>query len=155
MKNLILVILLSYTTLLQAQSFSKHNILGVWEVSSKKLNGFTTFGKDFSKNRGEAYTLIFNKKGLVKNATTGTIYNYEIINGNLKIYQTKTYKNNYKIKDKRHYDLWAMGGSFENCNVAKIIKKKMIGYHHKDGYKWCKIEDYPQPTFRSSEDYNF
>jgi len=155
MKNFILSFILSFTTLLQAQSFSKNNILGVWEVSSKKLNGFTTFGKDFSKNRGEVYTLIFNKKGLVKNATTGSIYNYTIINGNLKIYQTKTYKYNHKIKDKKHYDLWAMSGSYEGCNLAKIKVKKLTGCYRKEGYKFCKIEDYPQPTFRSSEDYNF
>ena len=86
MKTIILSLILSFTSLLQAQSFSKHNILGVWEVSSKNLNGFTTFGKDFSKTRGEAYTLVFNKKGLVKNKTTGSIYNYEIINHQLKIY---------------------------------------------------------------------
>ena len=155
MKNLILVILLSFTTLLQAQSFSKNNILGVWEVSSKKLNGFTTFGKDFSKNRGEVYTLIFNKKGLVKNVTTGSIYNYTIINGNLKIYQTKTYKYNHKIKDKKHYDLWAMSGSYEGCNFAKIKVKKLTGYFRKEDYRFCKIEDYPHPTFDSSKEYNF
>jgi len=154
MKTIILSLILSFTTLLQAQSFSKNNILGVWEVSSKKLNGFTSFGKEFSKNRGESYTLIFNKKGLVKNATTGTIYNYEILNGNLKIYQTKIYKNNYKIKDKKHYDLWAITGSFENCSVAKIMKKKLTGYYRKDGYKFCKIQNYPQPTFKS-EDFKF
>jgi len=155
MKNLILVILLSFTTLLQAQSFSKNNILGVWEVSSKKLNGFTTFGKEFSKNRGEAYTLIFNKKGLVKNATTGSIYNYTIINGNLKIYQTQTYKYNHEIKDKKHYDLWAISGSYEGCNLAKIKVKKLTGYYRKDGYKWCKVQDYPHPTFNNIEDFNF
>jgi len=154
MKTIILSLILSFTTLLQAQSFSKNNILGVWEVSSKKLNGFTSFGKEFSKNRGEAYTLIFNKKGLVKNATTGTIYNYEIINGNLKIYQIKTYKYNYKKKDKNHYDLWAITGSYENCSIAKIVKKKLTGYYRKEGYKFCKIQNYPQPTFKS-EDFNF
>jgi hypothetical protein len=127
----------------------------VWEVSSKTIHGFTTFGKDFSKHRGESYTLIFNKKGLVKNATTGSIYNYEVINGNLKIYQTKTYKNNYKIKDKRHYDLWAMSGSYEGCSLAKIKVKKLTGFYRKEGYRFCKIEDYPQPIFSSSEEYNF
>ena len=155
MKTIILLLMLSFTTLLQAQSFSKNNILGVWEVSSKKLNGFTSFGKEFSKNRGEAYTLIFNKRGLVKNTTTNSIYNYEIINHQLKIYQTKkTYKYNYKKKDKKHYDLWAISGSFENCSVAKIVKKKLTGYYRKDGYKWCKVQNYPQPTFKS-EDFNF
>ncbi len=154
MKNLILVILLSFTTLLQSQSFSKNNILGVWEVSSKKMQGFTSFGKEFSTTRGQSYILIFNKHGFVKNKTTGSIYNYEIINGKLKIYQTKTYKYNHKIKDKKHYDLWAITGDFENCSVAKIVKKNLTGFYHKDGYKFCKIQDYPQPIFRS-EDFKF
>ena len=50
------------------------------------------------KGSGNYNPIVFNKKGLVKNKTTGSIYNYEIINHQLKIYQTKTYKNNYKIK---------------------------------------------------------
>ncbi|MCF6339946.1 MAG: hypothetical protein L3J10_04230 [Sulfurimonas sp.] len=149
MKTIILSLILSFTTLLQAQPFSKNNILGVWEVSSKKMQGFTSFGKEFSTTRGQSYILIFNKHGFVKNKTTGSIYNYEIINGKLKIYQTKIYKNNYKIKDKKHYDLWAITGSFENCSVAKIVKKKLTGYYRKDGYKFCKIQNYPQPTFQS------
>ena len=154
MKNLIIMILLSITTL-YAQSFNKHNILGVWEVSSLKSNGFTTFGKEFSTNRGEVYTLIFNKKGLVKNITTDTIYNYEIINGNLKIYQTKTYKNNYKVVNKKRYDLWELSGNFENCKKAKIIKKKFTGYYRKEGYKWCKIQNHPRTVFYGSEDFKF
>jgi len=155
MKAIILSLILSFTTLLQAQSFSKNNILGVWEVSSKKIEGFTSFGKNFSTNRGLPYILIFNKQGLVKNKTTGSIYNYEIINGNLKIYQTKTYKYNYKIKDKKHYDLWAISGSYEGCNLAKIKVKKLTGYYRKEAYKWCKVQDYPHPTFNSKEDFNF
>lgn len=154
MKTLILMILLSINSLF-AQSFTQHNILGVWEVSSKKPNGFTTFGKDFSTNRGEVYTLIFNKRGLVKNQTTGSIYNYEIINSNLKIYQTKTYKNDYKVKDKRHYDLWAFSGSFENCSIAKITEKKLTGYYRKEGYKWCKVQNHPRTTFYTNEDFDF
>ena len=154
MKTIILSLILSFATLLQAQSFSKNNIFGVWEVSSKKLNGFTSFGKEFSKNRGEAYTLIFNKRGLVENEITGSIYNYEIINHQLKIYQTKTYKYNYKKKDKKHYDLWTITEKFENCSVAKIVKKNLTGYYRKDGYKWCKVQDYPKPTFQS-EDFKF
>jgi hypothetical protein len=63
MKNIILIILLSLT--LQTQPYTKQSILGVWEVSSLKLNGFTSFGKEFSTNRGETYTLLFNKRGFV------------------------------------------------------------------------------------------
>ena len=156
MKNLILMILLSITTLLQAQSFSKNNILGTWEVSSIKENSFTSFGVDFSTQRGLAYTLIFNKKNRVKNTTTGTIYEYEIINGNLKIYQSKTYKNGYKIKYKKRYDLLSVVGEFEGCLKVKIITKKLKGYYRKDGYKFCKTENQPIPTYTTSKkDYNF
>ena len=154
MKTIILSLILSFTTILQAQSFSKNNILGVWEVSSKKMQGFTSFGKEFSTTRGQSYILIFNKQGLVKNKTTGSIYNYEIINHQLKIYQTKIYKYNLKKKDKKHYDLWTITGDYENCSLAKVVKKKLTGYYRKDGYKWCKIQNYPQPTFKS-EDFNF
>ncbi|MDA7817049.1 hypothetical protein N9A28_02545 [Sulfurimonas sp.] len=155
MKNLILMILLSVSSLLQAQSFSKNNILGVWEVSSLKENGFAMFGKDNSKVRGEPYTLIFNRQGLVKNKNTSEVYNYEIINNQLKIYQTKTYKNNYKIKNKYKFDLMVMSGDFENCSLVKITKKKITGYYRKEGYKWCKVQDYPQVISYTNEDFKF
>ena len=157
MKTIFLMLLLSISSLLQAQSFTQNNILGVWEVSSLKLNGFTMFGKDNnSKTRGKAYTLVFNKQGLVKNKNTGTIYNYEIIDGGqLKVYQTKTYRNNYKIKDKRHYDLMAMSGTFEGCQVVKVITKRITGHFRKEGYLWCKVQNYPQKIILNTEDYDF
>ena len=142
--------------LLQAQSFTKNYLLGTFEISSLKLNGFTVFGKDFSTKRGEVYTLVFNKKGLVKNATTGTIYNYEIIEGNLQIYQTMTYSNNYKIKQKQKYDLYTISEDFESCLKVKITTKKIPGFFQKNGYKFCKIESYPIPTYTTSKkDYDF
>jgi len=155
MNKLLLLLFLSLT--IYAKPYTKQSILGVWEVSSKKINGFTTFGKDFSTTRGESYILVFNKKGLVKNKNTGSIYNYEIIQGKLKIYETKTYRNNYKVKDKVRFDLWEMSAYFENCPTAKIITKKMMGYYNKKrAYKWCKIEDYPQATFQTDiENYRF
>jgi len=153
LKNIILIIL--FTLTIQAQPYTKQSILGVWEVSSLKLNGFTSFGKEFSTNRGETYTLLFNKRGFVKNITTGSIYNYEIINHQLKIYQTKTYKYGNQVKDTRHYDLWKISGTFENCYKSKIIKKKMTGSYRKNGYKWCKIQEYPQPISASVANYNF
>jgi hypothetical protein len=73
---------------LSAQQYTQNNITGAWEVSSLKLNGFSSFGKESPTNRGETYTFLFNKRGFVKNQTTNTIYNYEVINGKLKIYQT-------------------------------------------------------------------
>ena len=113
------------------------------------------FGKDFSKTRGETYTLIFSKNHKVKNKTTGEIYNFEIINGQLKIYQTKIYRNNYEVKEKNKYDLFATSGTFENCQLVKITKKKITGYYRKEGYKWCKVQDYPQATFYTNEDFKF
>jgi len=153
MKKAILLFLLSFT--LYAQAYTTKNIVGVWEVSSLKLNGFTSFGHEFSKKRGEVYTLVFNKTGQVKNQTTKTVYNYEIVNNQLKIYQTKTYKNNYKIKDKRHYDLWKISGIYENCYTSNIVKKKIPGYYRKEGYKWCKIQEYPQSVSTTTQNYNF
>ena len=157
MKKIILaILLLSTINLLQAKNLTKNYILGVWEISSIKENNFTSFGVDFSTQRGLAYTLIFNRKNRVKNTTTGTVYEYELINGNLKIYQSKTYKNNYKIKYKKRYDLLSVAGEFEGCLKVKIITKKLKGYYHKDGYKFCKIENQPIPTYTTSKkDYDF
>ena len=153
MKKIILLFLLSL--ILNAQSFTSKNILGEWEVSSLKFNGFTSFGKEFSTNRGEVYSLVFNKQGFVKNITTNSVYNYEIINHKLKIYQTKIYRYGNYVKDKKHYDLWKISGTFENCYKSKIIKKKMTGSYRKDGYKWCKVQEYPQPISTTIVNYNF
>ena len=141
--KIIYIILIAVT--LNGQAFSKNNILGVWEVSSLKANGFTVFGSDFSRKRGEVYTLVFNKYSKVKNQTTNTIYNYEIVNGKLKIYKNKKYKySNYEVKDKRHYDLFKIDSLYKNCYKVKIIKKKIPGYYRKNGYKWCKVQEYPK-----------
>ena len=155
MKTLILMILLSISSL-YAQSFTKNNVLGVWEVSAKNdLRGFAVFGKDFSTTRGLAYTLIFSKNNKVKNKTTGEIYHYEILKNNqLKIYKIKTYKN-YKKRDNIHYDIFKISKSFENCQLIKITKKKITGYYRKEGYKWCKVQDYPKATFYTNEDFKF
>jgi len=154
MKNLIFTILISAINL-NAQVFTKDNILGVWEVSSIKPHGFTSFGKEFSKNRSEAYTLLFNRHGFVKNKTTNTIYNYELINNQLFIYQTKTYRNNYQVKNKKRFDLWQISGTFENCYKAKIKTKRIGGYYNKKGYRWCKIQEIAKPIIYSKEDFNF
>ena len=85
----LLVIILLTLTALQAQSFSKQKLLGSWELSSVKLNSFISFGKYIGKQRGEVLKLVFNQQGRVKVINTGDIYNYEILNGDLKIYETK------------------------------------------------------------------
>ena len=154
MKKAFVCVLLLWQTVGFAGEFTKSGLVGVWEVSSKDPNGFVTFGKDFTTRRGESFTLVFNRRGKVKNATTGTLYDYEVVNGKLKIYQTKSYRDGYRIKDKRHYDLWAMDGLYEGCSVAKVVKKKMVGFYDEEGYKWCKIQDAPRPTVESY-DYDF
>ncbi len=143
------------STSVQAQTYTKDSILGVWEVSSLKLNGSPSFGKEVSQKRGEAYRLLFSKNNKVKNQNTGTIYNYEVLNGELKIYQLSKYGNNYQHKNPNRYDLWKFAGDFENCTKSKVISKKIPGYYRKEGYKWCKVEDYPQITKTTESDYNF
>ncbi len=157
MRYFLILVLLPLTSHAQSQiqAYSTENILGVWEVSSLELNGFTSFGSEFSRKRGEVYTLIFNKQGYVKNQTTQSIYNYEVLKeGTLKIYKTKTYRYGNQVKDKNHYDLWQISGSYENCYQAKVVKKKMTGYYQKEGYKWCKVQDFPKPV-TTSPNYNF
>jgi len=154
-KILLTVLLLSTINLLQAKNLTKNYILGTWEISSIKENNFTSFGVDFSTQRGLAYSLVFNRKNRVKNTTTGTIYEYELIKNNIKIYLSKTYKNGYKIKHKNKYDLLTVVGEIEGCLKVKITTKKLQGYYHKRGYKLCKIENHPIPTYTSKKDYNF
>jgi hypothetical protein len=139
----------------QPPAYSKQSILGVWEVSSLKLNGFTSFGKEFSQTRGEVYRLVFSKTNKVKNENTGTVYNYEVVNGELKIYQLSKYGDNYKIKNPHRYDVWKFSGDFGSCTVSKVVTKKIPGYYRKEGYKWCQVEDYPQPIQANETDYHF
>jgi hypothetical protein len=141
---------------LQAQSFSKQMLLGKWEISSTKLNSFIAFGKYIGKQRNETITLFFNQKGFLKELTTGTIYNYEVLNGKLKIYETKIYKNNYKVKRKSRYDLFKIIGVVDGCLKIKVVKKKIPGYTSKYPLKMCKITNIPQPTYQESiSTYNF
>jgi hypothetical protein len=155
MRKTILLLLLTLS-LLEAQTFTKRGILGVWELSSKDMKSYTTFGTESSSKWGSVYTLIFNRHGLVKNKTTGAVYNYEIINHKLKIYKTHTYSNNYKVKDKRHYDLWRTTSSYEGCMLAKIEVKKLSGiYKKKKPYKWCKVAEFPQTVEYTTQDFKF
>ena len=141
---------------LQAQNFTKQSLLGEWELSSIKLNSTVAFGKYLGKQRGETLQLLFNPQGLMKVLTTGDVYNYEVIQGQLKIYETKVYKNNYKVKQKNRYDLFKIVGNAEGCQEVKITKKKIPGYKSRNNLKMCKISNYPQPTYqRNITDYKF
>ncbi len=154
MRALILALLL--TTVVFGQNFNKRNIVGVWEISSVKTNGFVSFGTEIGKERREVWTLVFNRHGRLKVQETGKVYNFEVVSGKLKIYESKVYKNGYVVKRKNRYDLMEMSGRLEGCSVVKTTVKKLTGIKKKNGFKMCKIEEMPTPTYqRGIEDYKF
>ena len=154
MKLLLAALVLSITVF--AQNFSTRQMPGVWELSSSKLNRTVSFGKDLGKERNGMWRLLFNPQGKLKVEDTGSVYNYEIINGQLKIYETKVYRNNYKVKNKNRYDLMKIVGNYEGCYLVKIVKKKIPGYKSRYDLKMCKVENYPQPVVQPSvSDYKF
>ncbi|MCK5666219.1 MAG: hypothetical protein KAI17_22165 [Thiotrichaceae bacterium] len=141
---------------LQAQSFSQKRMYGVWQISSPKTNGIVSFGKDIGKERRNRWHLIFNKEGLLKVQETGSIYNYEVIDGALVIYETKVYRQGYKIKQKHRYDRMQIAGRIEGCLLVKTVTKKIVGIKKKGGFKMCKTEEFPQPMYqRNMSDYSF
>ena len=153
--KLFLSLLFIYASL-QAQSFSKQNLLGSWELSSVKLNSTVAFGKYLGKQRGETLQLLFNPQGLMKVTSTGDVYNYEVIQGELKIYETKVYRNNYEVKQKNRYDLFKIVANAEGCKEVKITQKKIPGYKSRNNLKMCKVASYPTPTYQSNvTDYKF
>ena len=119
----LLLLLLSLLTL-QAQNFSKKDLLGTWELSSAKLNKSVAFINYIGKERNEVLELLFNPQGQMKIVKTGEVYNYEVVQGQLKIYETNVYKNNYIVKRKNRYDLFKIIGSVESCNLVKLMKKR-------------------------------
>ena len=143
------IIILLFTLLsLQAQNFTKQNLLGKWELSSAKTNKTVAFVNYIGKERNEVLELLFNPQGLLKIVKTGEVYNYEVVQGQLKIYDTKVYGKNYKVKRKNRYDLFKIIGSFEGCDLVKLMKKKIPGYNPKRDLKMCKISNYPQATYQ-------
>ncbi len=154
MKLILSILLLSISVF--AQNFSTSQMPGVWELSSSKLNRTVSFGKDIGKERNGMWQLLFNPQGKLKVEDTGSVYNYEIISGQLKIYQTKVYRNNYEVKEKNRYDLMKIVGNYEGCYLVKIIKKKIPGYKSRHNLKMCKVQNYPQPVVeRSTSDFKF
>lgn len=145
------ITLLLFTLIsLQAQNFNKQNLLGTWEISSAKLNKAVAFGNYIGKQRNEVLELLFNPQGQMKVVKTGEVYNYEVLQGQLKIYDTKVYGNNYKVKRKNRYDLFKIIGSYEGCSLVKLMKKKIPGYNPKRDLKMCKTANYPQPTYQEN-----
>jgi len=154
MKNIIVLLLLTFS--LHAQSFTKQKLLGSWELSSAKINATVAFGKYLGKQRNEVLELRFNKQGLMKVVETGDVYNYEVVNGELKIYETKVYRGEYKVKQKHRYDLFKIVGNIEGCQEVKVVKKKIPGYTSRYNLKMCKMANMPQPTYQQNiSDYRF
>ena len=148
MKQLLLLLLTLVT--LQAQNFSKHSLEGSWTLSSAKLNNFVAFGTYIGTQRSEVLELAFNAEGRVKVLPIGDVYNYEVINGQLKIYESKFYTNNYEVKNKNRYDLFKIVGTVDGCQEVKVMKKKIPGYTSRNNLKMCKTANLPQPTYQES-----
>jgi len=145
------ITLLLFTLLsLQAQNFTKQGLLGSWEISSAKLNQTVAFGNYIGKERNEVLELLFNQQGQMKILKTDKVYQYEVTQGELRIYEVKVYRNNYKVKNKNRYDSFKIIGSVEGCNLVKLMKKKIPGYNPKRDLKMCKISNFPQPTYREN-----
>jgi len=145
-----LLLLITLTSIINAQSFSKQTLLGEWELSSAKLNSAVFFGRYVSKHRNSTLTLLFNKTGFLKVAQTGEVYNYDVVQGELKIYETKEYKYGYKVRRKSQYDLFKIVGRVDGCLEVKLTKKKIPGYKPKRNLKMCKLSNFPQPTYQEN-----
>lgn len=148
MKYLLLFITLA--SIINAQNFSKQTLLGEWELSSAKLNTAVFFGRYVNKHRNSTLTLLFNKTGFLKVAETGEVYNYEVVKGELKIYETKEYKNGYKVRRKSQYDLFKIVGRVDGCLEVKLTKKKIPGYKPNRNLKMCKLSNAPVPTYQEN-----
>ena len=136
--------------------FSKHMLLGSWEISSSKSNSFVSFGKYIGTKRNETLQLLFNPRGFVKVVETGDVYNYEVENHKLKIYETRVTRHGYQIRYKNRYDLFQIIGSVDGCLKIKVVKKKIQGLRPKEALKMCKISNYPRATYRDNIDkYDF
>ena len=83
-------------------------------------------------------------------AQTSEVYNYEVVQGELKIYETKEYKNGYKVRRKSQYVLFKIVGRVDGCLEVKLTKKKIPGYKPKRNLKMCKLSNFPEPTYQES-----
>jgi len=146
----LLTFLILITISLQATNFNKANLLGSWEVSSAKINKTVAFGNYIGKERNEVLELLFNPQGQMKIVKTAEVYNYEVVQGQLKIYDTKVYRDNYKVKRKNRYDLFKTIGSYEGCKLVKLMEKKIPSYNPKRDLKMCKVSNYPQPIYQDN-----
>jgi hypothetical protein len=130
---------------------SLNNIYGTWVMTSKYERSTTVFGKDIEHNRGGELTLEFNKQNKVRVNETGSIYYFYVKNGKLYFSDKKSYiRNSSQYGKKYHIDVLKQTKSNGNCIIVKYDKKGLNGYYKKEGYKMCKVENHPQPTFNQN-----
>ena len=145
MKKIILAILM-VSTMLSASSL--RNIYGTWVITSLDERGTTVFGKDVERNRGGEFTLEFNKQKRVQVVEKGSVYEFAVKGNKLYISDKKRYlQNGMRYNKKYHVDILTESGRRGNCIVVKYTQKGLNGYYRKEGYKMCKVENYPQPTY--------
>lgn len=134
----LVLFLLLFIQIVQAQTLSKHKLLGSWELSSMKENSFVVFGTYIGTTRGESIKLVFQRNNKVKVFPSGDVYEYELQNSQLKIYQLRKAYNN-KLKKTHHYDLFSLQNMHNGCYSLKILKKKIVGYNPHKKLKMCEF----------------
>lgn len=134
--------------------FDYSDMQGEWKVESYKRNGFVSFANIIGKKRNATLTLLFNKSGKLKILETNEVFDYEIINGSLKIYELKTFRDNYIKRMDHKYSLLSFSKE-QNFYKVKTLKNKISGYTPGYSLKFTKINDIPTPVVQNRYDYNF
>jgi len=139
----IILTLIAITSVLNAQSFN--NITGTWYITSPKEYKSVSFANDRNGERGGKLTLEFNREGKIRVNESGKIYAYRVKSGKLQIAKDRR---QFDLKRKNRWDIIKVIGRLDNgCLHVKYEKKGLGGYSARDGYKMCKIEDMPKPTY--------
>jgi len=128
------------------------NMAGTWTFGSPKGDRSITFGKDRGRQKGSEFTLEFNRQGKVRINETGSVYFYRMKNGQLELTDKRK---NFDLNRKNRIDVLRFSGSLDNgCKLMKYTNKGMGGSTSKRGYRMCKVESFPQPTYQR-EPYKF
>jgi hypothetical protein len=142
-----ILIFLVFLSSLYAQSFSKELLLGEWEISVARLHRTISFLRYIGDSRDEVLKLYFNQRGKLKVMPINQVYNYEVVDGKLKIYEIKKTASGYIYYAKNQYDLFEIVGNYESCLKVKLIKKKIPGLKKRYDYKMCKISNISKPVY--------
>ena len=152
MKTLILITMLVVNSLF-ATTFSQQGMLGVWEISAEKDSGLVAWGQDRPKNRGETWTLDFNRQRIVVNRSKGSTYEYFVDeDGKLNIFKRK-FKNNKRYskitKKSRMYIVRKETGMYNGCVLIKIQTNMFTQYKSNRKYRMCKIQNESVPVYQT------